>query len=274
MIKIINILKELLLEAISSTHYLERKEQRGKIQNIIIPPASYEGYNRQETVDKLFPLLQSELYKRLKILENSIMGISNKFNVAYIMFSPILKNKEEMYPIKMETISTVGTSDIEKEYIGKSYAAIIKEDVLVTLLILNNTSDSHIKEGMLDHDMRNNKLNNKDYTVVRSSSSDFIIDIDVLFGKEIEKPKEEKIDISTLPYTVKTSYRPGTSFEHETYGSGKIVAAASSGTRSGEPNARGMIDWIEVDFGKPYVSGGKLQKTRKFNNIYSSIYFK
>lgn len=275
MIKLLKILKEILLfEAILSDHYIERKKQRGKIRDIIIPPASYEGYTRQETVDKLLPLLQSELYKRLEILENSTLGISNKYNVGYIAFSPILKNKGEMYPIKMETLSTVGKSDIEKEYIGKSYVAIVKGDVLVTLLVLANPSDSYIKDGMLDHDMKNNKLNNKGYTVVRSPSSDFIIDINTLFGKEKEKSKEEKIDISSLPYTVRAGYRPGTSFEHKTYGVGKIVAASSHGTRSGEPDARGMVDSIEVDFGKPYLSGGKLQKTRKFNNIYSSLYFK
>lgn len=274
MIKLLDILKEFLLpEALSSDHYLKRKTQREEIQDIILPAVSYEGYSRQETIDKLLPLLQSELYKRLKILENSTLGISNKYNVGYIVFSPILKNKGKMYPIEMKTLSTVGKSDIEKEYIGKSYVAIVKGDVLVTLLVLADTSDSYIKNEMIKHDIKDDIVNNKEYIVVRNPSSDFIVDIDTLFGKEIEKSKEEKIDISTLPYTVKASYRPGTSFEHKTFGSGKITAASSQGTRSGDPDTRGMVEWIEVDFGKPYLSGGKLQKTRKFNNIYASSYF-
>ena len=87
----------------------------------------------------------------------------------------------------------------------------------------------------------------------------------------VEKSKEEKIKEEDLPYKVRTDYRTGANFEHKVYGTGKIVTT-SSGNR-GIADSRGMLDWVEVDFGKPYISGGKMLKTRKIPNIYSSIYF-
>lgn len=278
MIKLLDILKKILVsEARLTGHYIERKAQRGKILDIILPFSAYERHDKDETVNKLLPLIQSELYKRLEVLENSDISISDTYNVGYVVFSPFIKNRDQVYPIMMKISSTVGKSSVEKIYIGKTYVVSVKGNSLITLLLLDDDKNSAIIEKMREHDKQNKSLNNKEYTVVRNNLNKFIIDIDTLFGKEvekIEKPQEEKIDISTLPYTVKTSYRPGSSFEHKNYGSGKIVSAASSGTRSGDPDARGMIDWIEVDFGKPYLSGGKFYKTRKLNNIYSTLYFK
>ena len=35
----------------------------------------------------------------------------------------------------------------------------------------------------------------------------------------------------------------------------------------------GKLDWVEVDFGKSFVSNGKVQTVRRIPNIYTRIYF-
>jgi hypothetical protein len=95
-------------------------------------------------------------------------------------------------------------------------------------------------------------------------------DYEFLITPEIKTTKT-LIDPESLPYRIKASYRVGSDFTHKDYGTGKVVAAASAGTRSGEPDSRGVVEWVEVDFGRPYVASGQLKKTRTIKNIYTSL---
>ena len=54
-------------------------------------------------------------------------------------------------------------------------------------------------------------------------------------------------------------------------GKGKIVNTSNGAAGKGDAN--GKLDWVEVDFGKPFLSGGKLQTVRRIPNIYTKTYF-
>ena len=143
--------------------------------------------------------------------------------------------------------------------------ALITNDRILTLLLSEPKSNADIEKQIYDHLVRE-KLPIKPAVILSFDDLEYTISLD-----EPAEKSTETIDTETLPYKVKAAYRPGSNFIHDTYGTGTVVAAASSGTRSGEPDSRGMVDWIEVDFGKPYVSGGQLKNTRRFEKVYTSI---
>jgi hypothetical protein len=75
-------------------------------------------------------------------LENKDIGASITFNIGYQVFFPRLESQGKFYPIQMITKATVGGSPIEKENKGIIYGAVVKDNTLVTLIILNDISDS------------------------------------------------------------------------------------------------------------------------------------
>jgi hypothetical protein len=257
-----------LNEAELSTHYSERKAERKEILDIIIPSKAYEGYNLDNVKDKLIPLLKSKLLSQLEALENKDIKASIAFNIGYQVFFPRLENQGEFYPIQMITKATAGGSSIEKENKGIIYGAIVKDNTLITLIILNDISSSFFKEKIIEHDKRIGKVNNKETKIFKDPNCDFIINIDELFGKKVEKPREEKTEEDSLPYKVKTDYRLKSKFTHKKYGTGTVIKTSEGG---GKPNSIGKVDWIDVRFDNP--SGGRPAFTERFNRLITNVYY-
>jgi len=261
---------EQLEETILSTHYQTRKEQRGIILDINLPKESYSGYDLEVIKPIILNVIQVKLINQLRKLENKDINSSFNNNVAYLIFSPKIKNKSKIFHITLNTISTTSNSDIEKKNKGDAYVAVIKSNVLITLLINDSKNVEELKNQLMNHDIRNDKTNNKEYIVLKDPDYEFIIDIDELMGNKPEQA-DEKTNENDIPYKIRTDYRAGAKFEHKQLGTG-IIVNTSSGSK-GTANSKGIVDWIEVDFGKPYLYKGKLIKTRKFDNIYTTIYF-
>ena len=255
----------LLLEANLTGHYLERKELRGKILDIVLPREAYGGYDLSIVKNKLLPLLQQDLLNALKVVEGGTYGESQKNILGRIVFRPLLEKDGKSYPISLIISTESKTSK------GEVYYVIIADNALITFILAPKYDLNQIELSLQSHAKLNKLV--KPSKVVDSQSSIFTYNIHKLFDEEIEKEEESKIDPLTLPYKLKTTYRPGSSFTHEKFGTGKITAASSGGSRSGDPDSRGIVDWVEVDFDKPYVSGGKLLKTRKLERIYSTLHF-
>lgn len=237
-------------------HWQDRVRERGNILDIINFPKDYP-MPKQEVIQQIREELQSRA-NRLLNLKEFPASIPNK--IGYKLMKPILIHENTRIPLQLKVKYV--TKDVEKTNIGTSYVAVISDNTLRTLLLLENDDDFTIESNMEKHQAKE-KLS-QPVKIATSPDYEFII------TPEIETVKT-LIDPNTLPYTVKTSYRVGSNFTHKDYGTGKVVAAASSGTRSGEPDSRGMVEWVEVDFGKPYVASGQLKKTRTIKNVYTSL---
>ena len=223
-----------------------------------------DKYLANEIKPKLIEDLEIELKNRLSKLEDfSQIPASYSKVVAYKVMKPAISINGKKFILDLKVDYT--TKDVTKTNIGNLYTTIVINDKLVTLLLSEPESNADIEKQINDHLVRE-KLPIKPIVILSFDNLEYIIPLDVPTEKS-----SEIIDIKTLPYKVKASYRVGSDFTHNDYGTGKIVAAASAGTRSGEPDSRGIVDWIEVDFGKPYVSGGEFKKTRIINNIYTTL---
>jgi len=255
-----------LNELITTDHYNDRKKERGNILDIVSLNQQILGGKNlaNEIKPKLIEDLEIELKNRLSKLEDfpQIPASYSKV-VAYKVMKPAISVNGKKFILDLKVDYT--TKDVTKTNIGNLYTTIVINDKLVTLLLSEPESNSDIEKQIHDHLVRE-KLPIKPIVILSFDNLEYIIPLD----EPIEKPSET-IDIKTLPYKVKTSYRVGSDFTHNDYGTGKIVAAASAGTRSGEPDSRGIVDWVEVDFGTPYVSGGEFKKTRIINNVYTTL---
>ena len=255
-----------LNELITTDHYNDRKKERGNILDIVNLNQQILGdkYSANEIKPKLIEDLETELKNRLSTLENiSNIPASYPKVVVYKVMKPAISINGKKFILDLKVDYT--TKDIIKTNIGNLYITIIINDKLVTLLLSEPESNADIEKQIHDHLVRE-KLPIKPIVILSFDNLEYTIPLD----KPIEK-SSEIIDIETLPYKVKAAYRVGSDFIHNDYGTGKIIAAASAGTRSGEPDSRGIVDWVEVDFGKPYVSGGEFKKTRIIKNIYTTL---
>jgi len=255
-----------LNELITTDHYNDRKKERGNILDIVNLNQQILGgkYLTNEIKPKLIEDLEIELKNRLSKLEDfPQIPASYSRVVAYKVMKPAISVNGKKFILDLKVDYT--TKDVTKTNIGNLYITIIINDKLVTLLLSEPESNSDIEKQIHDHLVRE-KLPIKPIIILSFDNLEYIIPLD----EPVEKPSEI-IDIKTLPYKVKASYRVGSDFTHNDYGTGKVVAAASSGTRSGEPDSRGIVDWVEVDFGRPYVSSGELKKTRIINKVYTTL---
>jgi hypothetical protein len=248
MIKLLEILQEL----ISTTHYDERKQDRIiNIKNITIPKEALSNFTLNQIEQPLIKYIQDSILIKLKSLESQDIPSSQNYYVGYKFYTPVIETNGKQYPI------TIKSSDLTGTY----YYVIIHKERLITLVL---TSEEDLRNKITSHLER--KGISTPLKIIQSAPSP--INLNKLMGIE---SKEEKISEKDIPYKVRTDYRINTPFEHDAYGKGTIVATSSGNT--GKSDQRGMLDWIEVDFGKPFLSGGKLQKTRKIPNIYAKTYF-
>lgn len=254
-----------LWEAISTDHYLERKEERGTIVDISIRiPQAYKGHDVEETNKKLIPILQAELDKRFKFIETEPIGKSGEFNVGAIFFLPYLKNGKVLAPITM----TCNSGDR-----GLSYLAIVMSDKLVTVYPELYYKKEDVENSITAHLIKEGKENGKLPLAIRTRNALFEIDIDEVYGAKKQEKEPEliqpKVSEESLDYEVRTDYRVGANFNHDKYGEGKVVAAASGG----KAGVNGVVDWIDVKYPKPFLKGGKLQDTRRFTDVLTKAYF-
>ena len=66
--------------------------------------------------------------------------------------------------------------------------------------------------------------------------------------------------IMTYPLKLLYFYHPST------------IATTSNGS-SGKGDTNGRLDWVDVDFKKPFLKGGVLTTIRRIAPVYTKIYF-
>jgi hypothetical protein len=266
MIKLIDILKE----AILTKHYKDRKLERGKILDIILPSESYEGYKLEDVKEKLIPVITKQLDSKLEILEKADINSSFRNIVIMKVYSPILKNKNKLYKITIRTQYSAGKTGETKDNYGSLYFSPVRNNELISLILTNETNNSELIDVTDKHLKNRGESVDREIIVLSLADWESIIDIDTLFTTT-KKFEKQLIDKESLPYKVRADYRIGANFTHNIYGTGKIVATSSGS--GGKADSRGMLAWIKVDFGKPFLSKGKLETVREFSNIYAESYF-
>lgn len=250
-----NILTEMgieLNELTLSTHWGERKDERGDIIDIV----NYDG-DFPLSKEDIIKSVEDELSKRISQLEKtSDIPVSSNSTVAYKLIKPFIEIGGKLIPLQLKTMYSKGGQ--EKINVGTTYVAIINKNELITLLLVKGSDDDIITRAK-SHGER--KGQDRPVNLLSATDADYVVNP--------TKTTVELIDPSTLPYKLRTDYRKGAEFEHDVYGKGRIITT-SNGTRGIGDNI-GKLDWVEVDFGKPYVSGGKFMTTRKIKNIYTSV---
>jgi hypothetical protein len=238
----------------NKNHWQDRVNERGTILDIINFPKDYP-ISKQEVIKQI----QDELNLRSnRLLKLKDFPASINYQVGYKLMKPILIYENNRIPLELKT--EYSKNEIKKTNTGTSYVAIINDNILNTLLLLMDDDDLTIETNMKDHQKREGFT--KPIKITTNPEYEFII------TPEVENIST-LIDPQSLPYKLRTDYRKGADFEHDTYGKGTIInTSAGSG---GKGDSRGKLEWVEVDFGKPYVQGGQLKKTRIINNIYTLL---
>lgn len=262
----------MLNEARQSDHYRQRKAERSNITSVSLPAESYEGYSFKDVQPKLIEAIKERLAKLLRAFESR----SDDFPGGNLRVLPILVpklvNKGKQYPVGMSVTYTKGGEPVQGR--GSAYVLIVRNNVLITLLLVPEES---IQPGKLeaiakDHIKREQpQLLDNPITVTKTKSAVFPIDIDTLIQGEEVGLSTATVGKEDVPYTVRTDYRKGADFEHNQYGKGKVVTT-SAGVK-GDPGASGVLDWVDVDFGKPYVKSGQLTTVRRIPNVYTKTYW-
>jgi len=251
-----------LWEAIRTDHYLKRKAERGTIKAIELPEAVYGDRNKEEVDSKLISVLQKKLNENLTRLEVSNVGRSNNVNLGVKVFIPQLVHNGKKYDIGM----------INRDGGGTIYLVIVANDKALTIYPTYKSDDEQILITIEDHLRRERPedLGVRPPDVYTTSYAEFLVDIDgnKVIEKE-EKPEIIKASETSLPYRVRTDYRKGSPFDHRKYGKGIVIAAAGGG----KGGSNGVVDWIEVKYDEPFLKGGTLQDTRRFENIFTNAYF-
>jgi hypothetical protein len=245
-------------------HFSLRLQQRGIAADILNLNQQMVGdKNVEEVKQQLIDNIESEFKKRISYLENlQTLPISFTNTVIYKIIKPILLSSGVKYDLLLKTQSTVGDTDVETKHTGTFYYVIIDDDKLFTIKLGNQETDDELAKKAQSHNQQKNRPV-KPVKILTFNDFEYIIPLD-------EKPAERTlIDPNTLPYKLRTDYRKGADFEHKDYGKGTIVNTSAGA--GGKGDNRGRLDWVEVDFGKPYVSGGQLKKTRIIKNVYTLV---
>jgi len=244
-----------LTELNASEHWKIRVKERNSILDIENFPNDYP-ISKEDTIQ----IIQKELSDRISRLENlKDFPLSLTHQIGYKLFQPAINHNGKTIPLnlKVKYIS----KEVEKISVGNSYLAIVENNTLVTLILLPDDDSFTIESSMKSHQERNQKKQ-KPIKILNPTNYQFIIPTTTTLDKYVMSPEE-------LPYTLRTDYRVGANLEHDQYGTGKIVGtSAGSG---GKGDSRGVLDWVDVDFGKTYVSGGVAKTVRRIPNIYTLI---
>jgi len=261
-----------LHEVIQTDHYIERKHDRSKILDIQVDEKALQPYTREQVIPNLTQLIQDRLLRILTAFENSAAKQIGSMVKTLPILTPYLRNGAKIYPINMVT----KTRDKYKENIGNTYVLVKIGDSLVTVMLVPKGTD--LLQQTKDHLKRKVEEKKADPKVLtypidigKTINSDYIVDIkeaanDVQVGLE-----KAEISQDSLPYKVRTDYRKNEYLVDKVRGKGKIVNS-SAGT-GGDPGISGKLDWVDVDFGVPFVKGGKQTTIRRIEPVYTTRYF-
>jgi len=278
MIKLLNILKEIvnpISELSSSDHFQLRISQRGNILDILnLNEIPLKDYKLSDVKEKLKDNISNELNIRVGNILSRDMSISDTYDVGIRVLKPVLVVDNKKYTLNLFAKSTkelkdkegnvIGTREVDN--IGFLYLITISNNKATTLLLLDKEDESNLYFQVKKHTERERKSNKE--AKILPSAYEYKIDLDELMG--VVKNKEVAlIDPATLDYTLRTDYRKGANFTHKKYGTGKIINTSSGS--GGEGDSRGKLDWIEVDFGKPVLKGGKLTPYRRIEDILTLV---
>jgi hypothetical protein len=253
-------------------HYLERKNERGVVQEVYTAKAALEGYDIDQAQEKLKAAIQAKLNQAIREVEKIGSGaktVSNVFKVIKV-FSPVVvrDGKEYVTNIKVNTSKQTRKGIIRGELLGNLFVGVLRGNSLTTFMLVKDNENLELK--LKDHAKRIAGSNFK-VVVADTPTPTFQFNIDELMnGKSLELKDAEKQE-EDLPYKIRTDYRQGANFTHDDYGTGKIVNT-SSGVK-GQPNQQGKLDWVDVDFGKPFLKGGKMQTVRRIPTVYAKAYW-
>lgn len=262
----------------STNHFEQRVGERGDILDITnLNNIPLKDYNVKEVKEKLKANIATELKRRVKDLLSKDFANSQVLNLGVKLLKPVLVVDTKKYPLRLFAISTkeVKNKDGSKDIIkvnthGIMYFVTISDDKATTILLLDKEDDNELYFQIRQHiEKKSGKhqlVFRKDTQIIEYQNYIYKIDIDELMGNKKEK-EVATIDPDTLPYKIKTDYRKDAKFEHEKYGEGVIVAT-SAGSR-GTGDSRGIVDWIDVQYPKPFLKGGKLEDVRRFEKIYT-----
>jgi hypothetical protein len=256
------VFKKTNLEELQTTaHWDQRTNERGTILDITNFPNDYP-LSKQEVSKKI----EDELIVRATRLEKvKDLPLSLPYQIGYKLFKPLLNYNGQNVPLNLKVEYTV--KGVKKIGTGNSFLAIIDDNTLTTLMLLPQDNDASIELNMADHMERKfqeKKIKKKKPIKILTAPSNYEFIISPPTSTE-----SSFIDPNSLPYKLRTDYRKGADFEHNDYGKGKVVDTSAGS--SGKGDNRGKLDWVEVDFGKPYLAGGQLKKTRIIKNIYTLV---
>lgn len=263
----VNNFVHVLLELKQVNKFPLKKEKRSTVVNINVDEKAYSGINRKDFIKIIAQRVSKDLTDTLAGFESERnMNYPGKKTVVIRLLKVQIRTPDGTFPVELEVLDPKVSSRK-----GHTYLLVVKNNVMKTLLITNANTDKEVAEQVRNHNIRMGE----DSPVIVKNSAGWLrtYDIAELLGKspEYDLPDAE-VDERELPYETRTTYRKGQNFIHDEYGTGKIVNT-STGSH-GEPNERGFLQWIDVDFDKPYVSGGKLKTVRRIKNVYSKIYWK
>ncbi len=242
-------------------HYKERVRDRIDSSTLTLPFQLPQVQNFSE--GELHNLIKVELDKKIK--EKAFQAGSQDYTkddfVCLVIAEISIVYKGKSY---LPVISNDGPK-------GHVYYAPILNDALITLVLAESADPSVLLSRCVQHLQRSKQVQvtPEDFTLYRLPGYKIVFDLD-RFIQSLETPKEEKkITAEELPYKIRTDYRKDADFEHMTYGKGKIVNT-SNGVK-GVGDAHGKLDWVDVDFKKPFVSQGKLTTVRRIPGIITKI---
>jgi hypothetical protein len=260
-------------ELMGSDHFQLRVSERGNVLDVLnLNDVPLKNYKFTEVKEKLKTNISDELKERAEKILGKDIPSSTTYDVGIKILKPILVVDGEEHPLKLYAKSTkqvknekdevIGIREIDN--IGTLYFAVVADNTVTTLLLLNKEDDNDLYFQIKDH-INRKKGGDKEAKILTPPNHVYKIDLDELMGKEKEKQSVELIDPQTLPYKIRTDYRVGANFDHEKFKTGKIVAtSAGSG---GKGDSRGMVDWIDVKYPELFLRGGKLTDTRRFERI-------
>jgi len=268
--------ENLISELYNTDHFQLRTNERGNVLDIVnINELPLKDYKQLQVKEKLINNISAEIKNRAEKMLGKDVPSSVTYNVGIKLLKPVLVVDDEEYPIRLFAISTkeiknekdevIGIREVENR--GTLYLAIVIDNKVITLLLLDKEDDNELYFQVKKHAEKKNR--DKEAKILTSTDYIYKIDLDELMGKEKEKQDIDLIDPATLEYIPRTDYRKGANFTHKKYGTGKIINTSSGS--GGEGDSRGKLDWIEVDFGKPVLKGGKLMPYRRIENILTLV---
>lgn len=253
---------------ILGSHWNERKTERVEgITEIQYPKELFKDTDdRQQLETILDDRIKKSIKSHLVVYQALSDVATGKPSSTIIVRFTLQRDGKIFVPIILTQNGDV-TGNKGNVYVGMSI-----NNTLQTLLLLPDslTSDADLaKRSVLNLNReRGTQFTEQDVEVKKLPGYNVIIDVDKI-ASLIGAVKPETIKPEDLPYKLRTDYRAGADFESKQYGKGKIVNT-SSGVK-GIGDAHGKLDWVDIDFGKPFLKGGQVTTIRRIPGIFTKV---